>query len=579
MESNSEEIALNMRDLELFKQDDDISPTVSPAPTIQLIEDAEEVHEDDAYAAVFINFILIVCVLGAYYVKVNRIYYLPESAVSMLVGVVIGGITTIVAHDLTLYRFSPEFFFFVLLPPIIFEAGYSLERKRFFENIGAITLFAMIGTITSTFIVGYLTFYVGKIGLVSGISKTNPMEALLFGALISAVDPVATLSIMGSPELQCNQLLYSLVFGESVLNDAIAIVLFKTFRKYYDPEAPDLTAGDIPSALLAFFTTSILSIFVGVGLGLATSYIYKHTSLKLFPKLETSLLFLCCYLCFATAEAVGLSGIMALFFNGIILSHYNSYNLSHDSRHSSEQIFETLATVMETMVFLYMGMGVFTGKFNHWNWKFSAFAYLFCLIGRAANIFPLSWISNRCRRKESSKITSKMQVVLWFAGLRGAIAFALAENMPGPNRETYATGTLTICLVTTVVCGGFTEKILTRFGMKETNEIRATSSDESDTGEDLGLVMPSAKAEIEFRRVSRGIKGLWNEFDSHYLHPYFGGQSSSSGNGPTTAIMNRMSDDDLGDYELSIRREESSDEDESKNLTVTDMQSPLTKRT
>ena len=196
----------------------------------------------------------------------------------------------------------------------------------------------MIGTITSTFIVGYLTFYCGKIGLISGISKTNPMEALLFGALISAVDPVATLSIMGSPELQCNQLLYSLVFGESVLNDAIAIVLFKTFRKYYDPEAPDLTTHDIPSALLAFFTTSILSIFIGTGLGLATSYIYKHSNMREFPKLETSLLFLCCYLCFATAEAVGLSGIMALFFNGITLSHYNSYNLSHDSRHSSENV-------------------------------------------------------------------------------------------------------------------------------------------------------------------------------------------------------------------------------------------------
>ena len=101
----------------------------------------------------------------------------------------------------------------------------------------------MAGTLISCFVVGYLTFFVGKTGLVSGIDPNNPMEALLFGALISAVDPVATLSIMGSPELQCDQLLYSLVFGESVLNDAIAIVLFKTFHKYYDPEAPDLGQG------------------------------------------------------------------------------------------------------------------------------------------------------------------------------------------------------------------------------------------------------------------------------------------------------------------------------------------------
>ena len=102
-----------------------------------------------------------------------------------------------------------------MLPPIIFEAGYSLQRKSFFENIGAITLYAMFGTLISTLVVGYLTFYSAKIGIIYGVDKESPMEALLFGALISAVDPVATLSIMGSPELQCNNLLYSLVFGES----------------------------------------------------------------------------------------------------------------------------------------------------------------------------------------------------------------------------------------------------------------------------------------------------------------------------------------------------------------------------
>ena len=136
----------------------------------------------------------------------------------MIVGVIIGGIARWFIKDLTMYQFSPEFFFFVLLPPIIFEAGYGLQRDTFFDNIGAIVLYAMFGTIISTVIVGYSTFYIAKAGLISSVSDTNPMEALLFGALISAVDPVATLSIMGSPELHCNERVYSLVFGESVLN-------------------------------------------------------------------------------------------------------------------------------------------------------------------------------------------------------------------------------------------------------------------------------------------------------------------------------------------------------------------------
>mmetsp|Transcript_1590 Transcript_1590/g.2263 ORF Transcript_1590/g.2263 Transcript_1590/m.2263 type:complete len:614 (+) Transcript_1590:160-2001(+) len=537
---------------EMEEEEMTMMPTLSP--TITLIEDPEETHESDAYAAVFLNITLIGCVLLAYYIKKNRIYYIPESAAAMIVGVLIGGMAKFLVSDLTLYKFSPEVFFFVLLPPIIFEAGYSLSKKHFFENFGAITMFAMAGTIISTFIVGYATFAAANWGWISGVSTSNPMEALLFGALISAVDPVATLSIMGSPELQCNQLLYSLVFGESVLNDAIAIVLFKTFYKYYDPDAPDLTKKDIPSALLAFLAMTVNSIIVGVILGLVTSFIYKHTSIREFPHLETSLLFLFCYFCYATAEAMGLSGIMALFFNGICLSHYNSYNLSDDSKHATESIFSTLATVTETIVFLYMGMGVFTMD-GRLNFKFAGFAMFLCVLGRACNIFPLSFLSNLCRKKDSSRITYKMQFVLWFAGLRGAIAFALAQNMPGPNRETYASGTLVICIFTTVICGGFTEKILTRFGMKQSNS-HTTSNDAQDEHqeEDELFSGDTGLDNKQFRRVYKGVKGLWKQFDDYYLKTYFGGS--------TTDISSPVvEDDDLGSYELKIRTRADSDEE------------------
>jgi sodium/hydrogen exchanger 8 len=76
------------------------------------------------------------------------------------------------------------------------------------------------------------------------IDTSSPVEALMFGALISAVDPVATLSIMGNPEINCDRLLYSLVFGESVLNDAVSIVLFHTFATFYR-KYTDFSAGTI----------------------------------------------------------------------------------------------------------------------------------------------------------------------------------------------------------------------------------------------------------------------------------------------------------------------------------------------
>jgi solute carrier family 9 (sodium/hydrogen exchanger), member 8 len=79
--------------------------------------------------------------------------------------------------------------------------------QHFFRNLGTIVLFAVFGTLMSTFIVGYLTYLAGCWGLIN-IDVTNPMEALLFGALISAVDTVATLSIIGSADLKCDPLLY-----------------------------------------------------------------------------------------------------------------------------------------------------------------------------------------------------------------------------------------------------------------------------------------------------------------------------------------------------------------------------------
>lgn len=435
-----------------------------------------------------------------------------------------------------------------------------MDRKGFFENIGAITLYAMVGTMISTFVVGVVCFYAAKIGLINNIDKENPMEALLFGSLISAVDPVATLSIMGSEELNVDPLLYSLVFGESVLNDAIAISLFKTFFKYYDPEGPDWSESEIPSALLNFLVVSGLSILVGVALGLLPSWIYKHTDLHYFPKLETSLLFCFCYLCYATAEAMALSGIMALFFQGIVLSHYNSYNLSHTAHIASEEIFSTFATITETIVFIYMGMGVFTGRFKNWDVGFSILALIACLIGRFLNIFPLSFLANRFRTGRHV-ITGKLQVVLWFAGLRGAIAFALSENMPGEHKEIYSTTTLSICIFTTVVCGGFTERMLTTFGMKEDLPAFARAD---GGGDDLKLnrltykpspqKRPETRVDIQRRRIRNSIKGFWAQFDDNVLKYHFGGANTDHN------TSNNLSN---GEYELSAIRDDSEDDDDS----------------
>ncbi len=387
----------------------------------------DSAHEFGALNTLLLVVILGLCILSAYLIKQNSFYYLPESAAAIVVGMMVGGLAKLVypsSEELEFLRFEPELFFFLLLPPIIFEAGYSLKKKDFFANFWSISLYAVFGTIFSTFVIGYCVYWIGLLKVID-IDTSSPMEALVFGSLISAVDPVATLSIMGNPELNCDNLLYSLVFGESVLNDAVAIVLFKTFMQFYE-SGEEFSGDTIPTILINFSAVSLGSVIVGILTGLACSYLCKHTSLKQYPEYEISMLFLFAYGSYSFSESLGLSGIMSLFFCGIVLSHYNSYNLSPTSQITAHNILKSIAVLSEYFVFLYIGMGVFTGTFKHINYLFCFLCTIFCLIARFANIFPLSLIANLFRKR---KIPFAMQIVMWFAGLRGAIAFALVSKV------------------------------------------------------------------------------------------------------------------------------------------------------
>jgi sodium/hydrogen exchanger 8 len=176
--------------------------------------------------------------------------------------------------------------------------------------------------------------------------------------------------------------------------------------QYYSDDVP-FSHSTLPVAISNFVFVSLGSIFAGFAMALACCYICKHTQLRDYPKYEISLLFLFAYGAYAFAEAISLSGVMALFFCGVILSHYNSYNLSKPSAIAAEHIFKSLAVMAEFFVFLYMGMGFFTGRFRRWNLVFIVFATFFCLLARFFNIFPISFLANLGRRQ---KIPFKMQV-------------------------------------------------------------------------------------------------------------------------------------------------------------------------
>ncbi|CAD6998057.1 unnamed protein product [Ceratitis capitata] len=165
------------------------------------------------------------------------------------------------------------------------------------------------------------------------------------------------------------------------------------------------------------------------------------------------------YAPYVLAEGIHLSGIMAILFCGIVMSHYTHFNLSTVTQITMQQTMRTLSFIAETCVFAYLGLAIFSFK-HQVELSFVIWSIVLCLIGRACNIFPLAFLVNKFREH---KITNKMQFIMWFSGLRGAISYALSLHLDLPNDETrrvLITTTLIIVLITTLFFGGSTMPLL-----------------------------------------------------------------------------------------------------------------------
>uniref|UniRef100_A0A1X7TRM6 Sodium/hydrogen exchanger n=1 Tax=Amphimedon queenslandica TaxID=400682 RepID=A0A1X7TRM6_AMPQE len=362
--------------------------------------------------------------------------------------------------------FDPELFFFLLLPPIIFYAGYSLKKRHFFRNIGSLLMYAFAGTAISCFVVGAMMYgwvlstidnrlseaFATRNISVPGAPEAfgdNIIPSLLFGSLISATDPVTVLAIFH--DLHVDVDLYSLVFGESVMNDAVAIVLYRSVDEYDGDETGFSIAGLFKS-FGSFIGVFLGSFLLGTAIGLITALMMKFSRLRNYPLLETSMFILMSYSSFVIAELASLTGIVAILFCVLLQLLY--INMSQESRRRTKEVFELINFLSENFVFSYMGLSLFTFANHQWVPGFIIFSFVAIFTGRVINIYVLSFLLNLGRSK---KISFRFQHMLVFAGLRGAIAFALAiRNTETEERQLMFTTTLVIVLITVLICGGFT---------------------------------------------------------------------------------------------------------------------------
>lgn len=387
------------------------------------------------------------CVLTTYIMNKHALSFIPDCIAYVLLGAVVGSMLRIFGNGDALGMTLPneEQFFIFILPPIMFEAGYSLSKRDFFSEAIGITMFAVPGTIISALVFGLGMYAIGALG---GSYSFSFWEAMTFGALLSAVDPVATIAVFSA--LKVNKTLHFLVFGESVLNDAVAIVLYRTFSKLIG--AVYSTWYSIVFDFLRIFVGSSI---IGAVCGACAALVLKHTNLYRTPSLEMSFFLLMAYFPYFLCDGFELSGIMGILANGVVLAHYAHYNLSKVTQISAQQSFRTLAFLAETFVFVFLGSALTT--FRHsWHGLTIMWAIILTLVSRAANIYPLTKLINHWR---DDKISEKNQFIMWFSGLRGAVAFALSLNFPSINgsdetRKAVISTTLAVVMFTTIVLGG-----------------------------------------------------------------------------------------------------------------------------
>uniref|UniRef100_T1K816 Sodium/hydrogen exchanger n=1 Tax=Tetranychus urticae TaxID=32264 RepID=T1K816_TETUR len=395
-----------------------------------------------------------------------------------------------------------------------------------FKILGSILVFAIVGTTISALVIGGGIYILGLMNAVFCLSFS---ESFAFGSLISAVDPVATLAIFHA--LDIDPVLNMLVFGESILNDAVSIVLATTALEAGQSTGVVLsTAGAVFQGVGRFFIVFFGSAAIGATFAFIAALIFKYVDLRKNPSLEFGMMLAFIYAPYGLAEGVHLSGIMAILFNGIVMSHYAHYNLSPVTQITMQQTLRTLAFISETCVFAYLGLALFSFPLLL-KPSFIISSVILCLLGRAANIYPLSYFCNYFREH---KISKRMMFVMWFSGLRGAVAYAVALHLEIENekKRVIVTTTLIIVLFTIIFLGGLTmplmkflkadKRSISRRGRKSSSSRKITLSKTREMGQTIEAdhLADLTEDEIESNFLRNNLSGFV-KLDVKYLIPFF----------------------------------------------------------
>ncbi|KND92132.1 putative Na(+)/H(+) antiporter C15A10.06 [Tolypocladium ophioglossoides CBS 100239] len=436
--------------------------------------------------ALFISImLLIIAFFTSYMLQMKKVTAVHETVISIFAGMTVGLVLLVTSGDSirNLISFDYQIFFNLLLPPIILSSGYELHQANFFRNIGTILTFAFAGTFLSAVVIGLILWL---FTLLPGSLEMSFIDAISVGATLSATDPVTILAIFNTYKVDPK--LYTIIFGESILNDAIAIVIFETAQKYKKGDAASYGILSFFEGTGIFLLIFFGSLLIGVVVGVGTALLLKFTYLRRLPKIESCLIVLISYATYFFSHGVHMSGIVSLLFCGITLKHYAYFNMSRRTQLTTKYIFQVISQLSENFIFIYLGLALFTDNALQFQPPLIIVTILAVVAARWVAVFPLSrainwFIRYRARRRGvevQDELPYNYQAMLFWAGLRGAVGVALAALLTGENSYALRATVLVVVVLTVIIFGGTTARMLEILGIRTGVVEEIDSDDEFD---------------------------------------------------------------------------------------------------
>ncbi|XP_013098841.2 uncharacterized protein LOC106081447 isoform X2 [Stomoxys calcitrans] len=436
----------------------------------------------------------------------------PESCLLIVVGVVIG-VVLYFCTDVAVSPLTPNTFFFYMLPPIILDAGYFMPNRLFFDNLGTILLMAVVGTIFNIATIGTSLWACGLSGIF-GPQEDTPqiLEFFIFASLISAVDPVAVLAVF--EEIHVNEILYIVVFGESLLNDAVTVVMYHMMEVYNHIGISEIIAQDVVNGVGSFFVVAIGGTVIGIIWGFLTGLVTRFTDHV--RVIEPIFIFVMAYLAYLNAEIFHMSGILAITFCGITMKNYVESNISQKSHTTVKYALKMLSSSSETIIFMFLGVATVNNQ-HVWNTWFVLLTIVFCSVFRVIGVIILSALANRFRLHKLSRVD---QFVMSYGGLRGAVAFALVlliDERLVPQKNMFVTTTIAVIYFTVFLQGITIKPLVKILNVKRANKRKPTMNERIH--ERFMDHLMAGIEDIVGKTGNYNVRDKFKRFDNRFIRP------------------------------------------------------------